>query len=119
MPDTYFHGNWQVVQKFQHRHLWSVKETEMEKGLNGGGGLTYQDDNTEEVPVQEKEPGVHTRLRRRRERVLLDASFVENIRKRKKEGHEREDDENMVDDTVLQYCSDGEDKRQMHSDDDD
>ena len=72
--------------------------------------------------MQEKEPGVHTRLRRSRERVLLDASFVENIRKRKKEvveGHECEDDKNMVDDTVLQYCSDGEDRRQRHFDDDD
>ena len=43
VPDTDLRGNWQVVQKFQHRHLWSVKETEMEKGLNGGGGLTYQE----------------------------------------------------------------------------
>jgi hypothetical protein len=122
VPDTDLRGNWQVVQKFQHRHLWSVKETEVEKGLNGGGGLTYQDDDTTEVPVQEKEPSVHTRLRWGRERVLPDAAFVEKIRKRRKEvveGHECEDEGNMVDDTVFQYCTDGEDNRQRHFDDDD
>ncbi|KAK1615718.1 hypothetical protein QYE76_021235 [Lolium multiflorum] len=28
VPDTSLKGKWQVVQKFHHRHLWSVKENE-------------------------------------------------------------------------------------------
>jgi hypothetical protein len=49
------------VQRFQHRHLWSVTETEVEKGP-GGSGLTYQDDDSAEVSVQAKEANVQTRL---------------------------------------------------------
>lgn len=33
IPDTDLRGDWKVVQKFQHRHLWSVTENEMKKVL--------------------------------------------------------------------------------------
>ena len=39
------------MQNFEHRHLWSVTETEVEKGP-GGSGLTYHDDDSTEVPLQ-------------------------------------------------------------------
>ena len=64
-------------------------------------------DDSMEVPVQ-------SRVRRDRERVLIDAATVEGIKKRRKvvaDGHESEDEENMTDHTVLQYCSDDEENR--------
>ncbi|KAE8772707.1 hypothetical protein D1007_55241 [Hordeum vulgare] len=63
-----------------------------------------------EVPVQ-------SRVRRDRERVLIDAATVEGIKKIRKvvaDGHESEDEENMTDHTMLQYCSDDEENRSGH-----
>ncbi|KAE8808429.1 B3 domain-containing protein [Hordeum vulgare] len=63
-----------------------------------------------EVPV---ESGV----RRDRGRVLIDASTVEGIKKRRKvvvDGHESEDEENRTDHSMLQYCSDDEENRSVH-----
>ncbi|KAE8808058.1 hypothetical protein D1007_15617 [Hordeum vulgare] len=63
-----------------------------------------------EVPVQ-------SRVRRDRERVLIDAATVEGIKKRRKvvaDGHESEDEENRTDHTMLQYCSDDEENRSGH-----
>jgi hypothetical protein len=110
VPDTAFGGNWRVVQKFQHRHLWSVTETDAENHP-GGSGLTYRDEDSMEDPMQAKEADVQTRLRRDRKRVLLDAAVVEKFKKRRAEvaGHDNEDDEqNMADPTMTQYCSDNE-----------
>lgn len=111
VPDTAYGGSWRVVQKFQHRHLWSVAETE-EKGP-GGVGLTYQDDEAPHVPVEEG--NVQTRLRRDRERVLVHAAVVEKLKKTRQEpvdGHESEDDErNRTDPTMFQYCSDDDENR--------
>ena len=109
LPDTLLHEKWRVVQNFEHRHLWSVIETEVEKGP-GGGGLTYQDDDSTEVPLQadadSMEITVQRIVRRYRERVLVDAATVEGIKKIRKvvaEGHESEDEENRTDHTMLQY----------------
>jgi hypothetical protein len=40
-----------VVQIFQHRHLWSVTESEAGHGV---AGLSYQDDDSRETPVQDR-----------------------------------------------------------------
>ena len=92
----------------------------MEKGP-GGSGLTYQDDDCTEVPVQASdesmEVSVQRRVRRDREHVLIDAATVEGIKKRRKvvaDGHESEDEENRADHTMLQYCSDDEKNRSGH-----
>jgi hypothetical protein len=69
-------------------------ETELEKGL--GGGLIYQDEDATEVPMQNNEANVQTRLRRDRQHVLVDAAVLERIKKRRKEvvlGHDSEDGE--------------------------
>ena len=114
LPDTRFHGNWRVVQNFQHRHLWRVTETEteVEKGP-GGGGLSYQDENSSEVPVQTHEATVQTRLRRDgQDCVRVAAAVVEGIKKKIKvvvDGHESDDAAD--DDTMLQYCSGDEENR--------
>ena len=105
------------MQRFQHRHLWSVKESEVENGP-GGGGLTYQYEDSTEVPVQAHEANVRTRLRRdRQEPVLVDAAVVEGIKRKRKmvvDGHESEDDEGSADHTMLQYYSDDEGNRTGH-----
>ncbi|KAE8783824.1 hypothetical protein D1007_42654 [Hordeum vulgare] len=74
-----------------------------------------------EVPVQvgddSMEVPVQRRVRRDRERVLIDAATVEGIKKRRKVvvyGHESEDEENRTDHTMLQYCSDDEENRSGH-----
>jgi hypothetical protein len=59
-----------------------VTETDVEN-RPGGSGLTYQDEDSTEVPVQAKEVDVQTRLRRDRKRVLLDAAVVEKFKKRR------------------------------------
>ena len=122
VPDTALGGKWQVVQKFQHRHLWSVKETEATKGPGDGVGLTYQDDEVEKVPVQEREGSVQTRWRRDQDSVLVDAAAVEKIKKRRKEvvaADDSEDDEaNPTDPTMFQYLSDDEDHNRHHINDD-
>jgi hypothetical protein len=108
VPDTGLGGSWRVVQKFQHRHLWSVTEAE----TPAGAGLTYQDDEVPQVPVHVREGNAQTRLRRDQDRVLVDAAVVEKLKKRREAvaGHDSEGDEgNMGDDTMYQYCSDGED----------
>ena len=120
LPDTILHGKWRVVQNFEHRHLWSVTETEVEKGP-GDGGLTYQDDDSTKVPLQadddSMEVPVQSRVRRDRECVITGAATVEGIKKRRKvveDGHESEDEENRTDHTMLQYCSDDEENRSGH-----
>nr|XP_051202656.1 uncharacterized protein LOC127316300 [Lolium perenne] len=117
VPDTALRGKWQVVQKFQHRHLWSVAENELEKGV-GGTGLSYQDDNSTEVPLQTKESHVQSILRRDRECVLVDAVVVQKIKKRRKEvvvEQDVEDEEqNQPDQTMYQYCEDDEGNKTGH-----
>ena len=58
---------------------------------------------------------MQTRLTRDRERVLVDATVVEKLKKRRQEpvdGHDSEDDEaNGTDPTMYQYCSDDEESR--------
>lgn len=110
------------MQNFEHRHLWSVTETEteVEKGP-AGSGVTYQDDDCTEVPVQADddpmEVQVQSRLRRDWERVLIDAATVEGIKKIRKvvaDGHASEDEEDRTDHTMLQYCSHDEVNRSGH-----
>ncbi|KAE8774460.1 hypothetical protein D1007_53165 [Hordeum vulgare] len=74
-----------------------------------------------EVPVQAGDDSievmVQSRVRRDRERVLIDAATVEGIKKRRKVvayGHESEDEENMTNHTMLQYYSDDEENRSGH-----
>ncbi|XP_051219303.1 uncharacterized protein [Lolium perenne] len=66
VPDTYLKGKWQVVQKFHHRHLWSVTENEQGPGV---AGLSYLDEDSRQVPVQEKEGTAQSRTRSDQGRV--------------------------------------------------
>jgi hypothetical protein len=116
IPDTRLKGKWQVVQRFQHRHLWSVTETDIEKAV-GDAGLTHQDEEANQIPLKANETlqPMQTRLRRNQERVLVDAAIVEGMRKKRKVVvGTHEDDEVMIDDTMDQYCSDHEDNGSGH-----
>ena len=97
-----------------------MTETEVEKGP-GDGGLTYQDDDSTEVQLQadddSMEVPVQSRVRRDQECVIVDTATVDGIKKRRKvvaDGHESEDEENMTDHTMLQYCSDDEENMSGH-----
>jgi hypothetical protein len=111
VPDTLLKGNWQVVQIFQHRHLWTVTESEAGHGV---AGLSYQDYDSREAYVQDRECTVRTRLRWDHERVLVDVVVVEKMKKRRKEvvAEEIDDDvENSTDETMYQYCSGDDENR--------
>ncbi|KAK1631988.1 hypothetical protein QYE76_006303 [Lolium multiflorum] len=104
VPDTKLKGKWQVVQKFHHRHLWSVKENEQGPGV---AVLSYQDEDSSQVPVQEKEGTARSRTRSDQERVLLEKVIVDKLKKHSKEVVPEEIEE--VDQTMYQYCSDDDD----------
>nr|XP_051202323.1 uncharacterized protein LOC127315924 [Lolium perenne] len=104
VPDTKLKGKWQVVQKFHHRHLWSVKENEQGPGV---AVLSYQDEDSSQVPVQEKEGTAQSRTRSDQERVLLEKVIVDKLKKRSKEVVPEEIEE--VDETMYQYCTDDDD----------
>jgi hypothetical protein len=104
VPDTKLKGKWQVVQKFHHRHLWSVKENEQGPGV---AVLSYQDEDSSQVPVQEKEGTARSRTRSDQERVLLEKVIVDKLKKHSKEVVPEEIEE--VDQTMYQYCSDEDD----------
>ena len=70
----------------------------MEKGP-GDGGLTYQDDDSTEVPLQadddSMEVPVQSRVRRDWERVMVDAATIQGLKKTRKvvaDAHESEDE---------------------------
>jgi hypothetical protein len=92
------------VQKFHHRHLWSVTEIEQGPGV---AGLSYQDEDSSQVPVQETEGTARSRTRSDQERVLLEKVVVDKLKKRSKEVFPEEIEE--VDQTMYQYCSDDDD----------
>ena len=104
LPDTKFGKNWQVVQTFDHRHLYNVRETTVPFN-----GPAYQEDEycedegrrqvvsdfTSEQPLnRDDEPGTRfqgaeiSRLRNERANYVYES--------------DSEDDE---DDTYLEYCS--------------
>lgn len=118
LQDTKYGGDWRVVQIFQHRHLWSVTETSMEQGPNGSG-LTYQDDNSEEVPVRANESIVSNLLRKDQEHSVIDPFVAAKLVKQHNELLDESEDDDDDDDTMMQYCSDDEDHTGHNVGDDD
>ncbi|XP_071681510.1 uncharacterized protein [Lolium perenne] len=73
----------------------------------GVAGLSYQDEDSRQVPVQEKEGTAQSRTRSDQGRVLLAKAIVDKLKKRSKEIVPEEIEE--VDQTMYQYCSDDDD----------
>jgi hypothetical protein len=119
IPDTMNEKNWQIVQTFDHRHLYNVPESE---GIFYNG-TAYQDDECCEVqhgrkPVSEFPFGQP--LNRENERgTLLDAAEIAALMEEEHRGmFDCNDNEAEQDDTLMAYCSGNESEREVDSDDD-
>jgi hypothetical protein len=117
LQDTKHGGSWRVVQKFTHRHLWSVAENSDE--IPKSVGLTYQDDECVDFPIQHNDVNLDNEKSGIENSFNVDASVVEDLhRQREDEGEENyfEDEE---DETGWQYASDNEEQTIPNDEDDD
>ena len=74
-----------------------------------GSGLTYQDDDLEEVMVRANEPSVLNMLHKDQEHSLIDPTIVGKLVKQHNELMEESEDDDDHDDTMMQCYSDDED----------
>jgi len=119
LPYTKEGANWHVVQTFDHRHLYNVKETE-------GGSFSspayqenecFEEDGTRH-PISDKT--CDTPLNRDDEQgARFEAAEISRlVMERNREVHEI-DGEDEDDDTLLEYCSDDEGGAALEVDSDD
>ena len=110
--------DWRVVQKFEHRNIYDVAETEE------GSHDVHQDDycsDTEHV-VQEGYDNEVLHNVEGGEATIIEGNLQELIRNKKEADINVEDSDHEEEDTtVLQYCSDGGDENNddMYTDDED
>ncbi|XP_066341736.1 uncharacterized protein [Miscanthus floridulus] len=116
--DTQFGDNWRVVQKFEHRSMYDVNETEASTVHQDETGSDNelevqddQDDGTDEpTPVQRHVDG---------QKSSVVGNLQALINRREEDMAENSDeDDDYVDDTILEYCSDN-DRDPMECNDDD
>ncbi|WVZ49373.1 hypothetical protein U9M48_000740, partial [Paspalum notatum var. saurae] len=107
LEDTKHGGNWRVVQKFAHRHLWSVAENDSEE-LPNGVGLTYQDDECAGFPIQLNEGNLENEQPSVENCLNVDAREVEELRRQREEEPQENESTDGEDETRWQYVSDGE-----------
>jgi hypothetical protein len=96
--------DWRVVQKFQHRNIYDVDETDE------GSHDVHQDDycSDSEHVVQEGDDNEVVHNVEGGEATIIEGNLEELIRNKKQPAIVVEDTEDEEeDDTVLQYCSDG------------
>jgi len=109
LPDTKFGNNWQVVQTFDHRHLYNVSETSIPFSgpayqeedccdQEEGSRQIVVDESTTEMPLnRHDEPG-----------QMFEGSEIARLRKERPTHvcqSDSEDDDEDVDDTIEEYCS--------------
>ncbi|XP_037430214.1 uncharacterized protein LOC119295881 [Triticum dicoccoides] len=118
LPDTKLGKIWEVVQTFDHRHLFNISETEGAPFA----ALSYQEECCDE-DVRQKSVSDHTSekpLHREDEQgVIFEADVVARLMKDKNTevyGNEGEDEE---DNTGMEYCSENEGGATMDVDSDD
>jgi hypothetical protein len=110
LTDTRFGKIWQVVQTFEHMHLYNVSQTEVVQY----NAPAYQDDGCCEEEGMQKlgfDIAYDKPLNRDDEQGLIFevAEGAQLLKVREKEVHEGEsEDENEEDDTLFQYCSEDE-----------
>jgi hypothetical protein len=120
--DTKLGDKWQVVQTFDHRHLYNVSETDSpqynapayqeDECFEADGGRRAVSDNTYEQPLnREDEPAL----------VFQASEIARLVKESNKDVHESdgEDEDSEEDDTLLEYCSDEEGGGAMEVDSDD
>ncbi|XP_044969958.1 uncharacterized protein LOC123430118 [Hordeum vulgare subsp. vulgare] len=119
LPDTKYGKNWQVVQTFDHRHLFNISETEgvpfsgpayqEEECCEKEGRRTSVSDLTSEKPLH----------RHDEQGIIFEADVVAHLMKEKTTKVYEGGNEDEEDDTGLEYCSENEEGATMDVDSDD
>jgi hypothetical protein len=104
LDDTKHGGSWKVVQKFQHRQLWSVVEHERDTDIQ----LSYQDDECIGCEVQLSEQNLDFDLDSGVSPLTVEATIVDQLRRQRdmEEELEGNDSSDSEDETEWQYASD-------------
>jgi hypothetical protein len=112
-------GSWKIVQKFTHRHLWSVAENDIDE-IPSASGLSYQDDtcvgfevqvnegDTEMIEHQDADSSVNVSV------SVVDEFWVQRQEEVQEDGTSDDEDE-----TGWQYASDNEESTTLVNDNDD
>ncbi|KAA3450247.1 transposase family TNP2 [Gossypium australe] len=118
LPDTKFGKNWQVVQTFDHRHLYNVSET---NAVPFSGPAYQEDESCEEEGRQIVSDFTSEKpLNRNDERgPIFDATEIARLRNEKPNYVYESDSEDEGDDTLLEYCSEDEGGATIEVDSDD
>ncbi|KAI4984553.1 hypothetical protein ZWY2020_017183 [Hordeum vulgare] len=119
LPDTKYEKNWQVVQTFNHRHLFNISEIEgvpfsgpayqEEECCEKEGRRTSVSDLTSEKPLH----------RHDEQGIIFEADAVACLMKEKTIEVYEGGNEDEEDDTGLEYCSENEKRATMDVDSDD
>jgi hypothetical protein len=113
LKDTKYCGNWRVVQKFSHRHLWNVAEISSDE-ISKGVELSYQDDECVDFQIRDNEVNIEDGMLADENSFTVHATIVEDLC-RQREDEEEDLSEDYEDDTTLHYASDNE-ERTIHND---
>ena len=103
LPDTALGRDWRIVQKFEHRDIYDVREKEARHGE------VHQDDSCSDTEREVQEFNVDGDLHMVHddgEVTIVEGNLGDLIARNKKATMEGIDDEMEEDDTILQYCSD-------------
>lgn len=116
--DTKYHEKWRVVQKFSHKHLWSVAENDNED-IPNAVVLSYQDDDCKGVHVQLTEGCLENDQPVSEGGFRVDASVVDDLRIQREAEGQQDELGDSEDETGWQYVSDNEGPTFPLEDDDD
>jgi hypothetical protein len=119
LPDTKLGKNWQIVQTFDHRHLFNVREIE---SAHYNAPAYQEDECCEEDGTREPVSSTTTDkpLNRDDEQGLMfEAADIARLIKDRDEEAQVSGGEEEEDDTLLEYCSDEEAGAAMEVDSDD
>jgi hypothetical protein len=117
LEDTKYRGDWRVVQKFSHRHLWNVAEISSDE-ISKGVELSYQDDECVDFHIQDCDVNMDNDALVGENSFTVHASIVQDLQRQREDEPEDlfEDEE---DETFLQYASDNNEERTIHNGEDD
>jgi hypothetical protein len=119
LPDTKLGKNWQIVQTFDHSHLFNVREIE---SAHYNAPAYQEDECCEEDGTREPVSRTTTDkpLNRDDEQGLMfEAADIARLMKDRDEEAQVSGGEEEEDDTLLEYCSDEEGGAAMEVDNDD
>jgi hypothetical protein len=119
LEDASLGKDWQVVQKFEHMHIYDVAEKDEPSHHD-----VHQDDHCSDSKNVVEEGNVHEVMHHvlGGEGTILEGNLVENRRNKKQPSILKDSEDNDEDQTVMQYCSDGDNDKNadgMCLDDDD